>query len=243
MIFRIAAFARYLRLLLRFRGYQPKPVTLTPSYTSIPNPKRPTIVTTSYQAPESNPSVFGILSNRVAEKLPPRLELKTLKPFAIGLAIALVVVLLSFLIYQFFFNTHQELVQVSGYNWSQNVTVQEYQVVHEDSWTTHPSDAYNIDSDYRDTGRDEKIHDGYHTESYTDTCYQTETYSDTERAKVQAFNDFLVFGTVAAASLLSGTILHFLDWSAVNIAAIAPIAMVIGAVLWLGQRRRAAQAG
>jgi len=66
----------------------------------------------------------------------------------------------------------------------------------------------------------------------------TETYEDTERAKVQALNDFLVFGTVAAASLLSGTILHFLDWNAVNIAAIAPIAMVIAAVLWLAARRR-----
>ena len=40
----------------------------------------------------------------------------------------------------------------------------------------------------------------------------TETYQPEERAKVQALNDFMVFGTVALASLTSGTILHFFDW-------------------------------
>jgi predicted MFS family arabinose efflux permease len=71
----------------------------------------------------------------------------------------------------------------------------------------------------------------------------TETYEDTERAKVQALNDFLVFGTVALASLFSGAILHFLDWNAVNMAAIAPIAIIIAAVLWLSQRRRGERTG
>ncbi|MBT4463497.1 MAG: MFS transporter, partial [Rhodospirillaceae bacterium] len=60
----------------------------------------------------------------------------------------------------------------------------------------------------------------------------------TERAKVQALNNFLVFGTVAVASLFSGTILHYLDWNAVNIAAIGPVGIVIVAVLWLANHRR-----
>ncbi|MBT4218603.1 MAG: MFS transporter [Rhodospirillaceae bacterium] len=66
----------------------------------------------------------------------------------------------------------------------------------------------------------------------------TETYEETERAKVQALNNFLVFGTVAVASLFSGTILHYLDWNAVNIAAIGPVGIVIVAVLWLANHRR-----
>ena len=70
----------------------------------------------------------------------------------------------------------------------------------------------------------------------------TETYTATERGKVQALNDFLVFGTVALASLTSGTILYFLNWNAVNIAAIGPIGVAVMAALWLRLKRRAEQA-
>ncbi len=70
----------------------------------------------------------------------------------------------------------------------------------------------------------------------------TETYETAERAKVQALNDFMVFGTVAMASLTSGAILHFLDWQAVNIAAIAPITIAMAASLWLAIKRRTARA-
>lgn len=66
----------------------------------------------------------------------------------------------------------------------------------------------------------------------------TETYEPAERAKVQALNDFTVFGTVALASLTSGAVLHFLDWRAVNIAAIAPIAIAMTGSLWLAVKRR-----
>lgn len=83
------------------------------------------------------------------------------------------VILVSLLIYNVFFNTHPETAYVNGYSWSQSVTVQEFQVVHDSSWGSHPADAYNVTSDWRDTGRDEKVHDGYHTETYTDTCYET----------------------------------------------------------------------
>lgn len=67
----------------------------------------------------------------------------------------------------------------------------------------------------------------------------TETYEPAERGKVQALHDFLVFGTVTVASLTSGTILFFLDWRAVNLAAIPAIAIAMAASLWLWRSRRA----
>ena len=69
----------------------------------------------------------------------------------------------------------------------------------------------------------------------------TETYEPAELGKVQALNDFMVFGTVALASLTSGTILYFLDWNAVNFAAIGPISVAVLAALWLRLKRRAEQ--
>lgn len=67
----------------------------------------------------------------------------------------------------------------------------------------------------------------------------TETYEPSERGKVQALNDFLVFGMVTVASLTSGTILYFLDWRAVNFAAIPAIAVALIATLLLARLRRA----
>ena len=67
----------------------------------------------------------------------------------------------------------------------------------------------------------------------------TETYAPAERGKVQALNDFLVFGTVTVASLTSGTILFFLDWRAVNFVAIPAIAVAMAVTLWLWRSRRA----
>jgi len=66
----------------------------------------------------------------------------------------------------------------------------------------------------------------------------TETYQPEERAKVQALNDFMVFGTVALASLTSGTILHFFDWRTVNLAAIPPITLAAAAIIFLIIRNR-----
>jgi MFS family permease len=66
----------------------------------------------------------------------------------------------------------------------------------------------------------------------------TESYTPGEREKVQGVNDFLVFGTVALASVSSGAILHFLSWNAVQFAAFPLIAVSGGATLWLLLRRR-----
>jgi MFS family permease len=50
------------------------------------------------------------------------------------------------------------------------------------------------------------------------TTMLTECYRPSERSKVQAVNDFIVFATVAAASLASGRLLSDLGWNAVNYA-------------------------
>jgi MFS family permease len=49
------------------------------------------------------------------------------------------------------------------------------------------------------------------------TALLTECYRPSERAKVQALNDFLVFGTVAVASFGSGQLLHSAGWNGINI--------------------------
>jgi MFS family permease len=69
-----------------------------------------------------------------------------------------------------------------------------------------------------------------------------ETYRPEERAKAQAANDLLVFGAVAATSLLSGTLLYYFDWATVNVFAI-PLVLLSGAVIgWHALSQRAGQA-
>lgn len=50
-----------------------------------------------------------------------------------------------------------------------------------------------------------------------------ETHRPQERNKVQAFNDFLVFGLMAAGSFLSGQLLANFGWSAVNLVVFPPV--------------------
>jgi predicted MFS family arabinose efflux permease len=57
-----------------------------------------------------------------------------------------------------------------------------------------------------------------------------------ERNKVQSFNDFLIFGTMAAGSFSSGHVLTAYGWSAVNWIAIPPIALALAALAWRGRR-------
>jgi len=70
------------------------------------------------------------------------------------------------------------------------------------------------------------------------TALVTETYFPAERAKVQAANDFLVFGTVALASLSSGVLLQFFGWSAVNIALFPFVGIALALVTWLAFKER-----
>ncbi len=59
------------------------------------------------------------------------------------------------------------------------------------------------------------------------TALLTESYRPAERAKVQAFNDFLVFGTVAIASFGSGQLLHSVGWNGINIGMLPLVAVVL----------------
>ena len=64
-----------------------------------------------------------------------------------------------------------------------------------------------------------------------------ETHRPSERNKVQAFNDFLVFGTMALGSFSSGQLLAVYGWASVNWVVFPPVAVAL-AVLWTGARGR-----
>lgn len=70
------------------------------------------------------------------------------------------------------------------------------------------------------------------------TTMVTQCHSAGERNKVQAFNDFLVFGSMAVGSFASGKILASLGWIAVN-AVVVPFVLAAGAaLLWVIMRWR-----
>lgn len=72
------------------------------------------------------------------------------------------------------------------------------------------------------------------------TSLVTECYRPEERARVQAANDFLVFGSVAVASFSSGRLLDAGGWTAVNGLVFAPVALVLALLAWSGRSRRTA---
>ena len=72
------------------------------------------------------------------------------------------------------------------------------------------------------------------------TTLLTEAYTPEEKAKTQALNDFLVFGTVTVAVLSAGSLQHHLGWRAVNYGVMPLIGATLTAVIWLLLRRRAA---
>jgi predicted MFS family arabinose efflux permease len=72
------------------------------------------------------------------------------------------------------------------------------------------------------------------------TTMVTQCHRPEERNKVQAFNDFLIFGSMAVASFSSGQLLEYFGWAAIN-EVIFPTIFVAGALLvWLAMRKRAA---
>ncbi|MEP7030647.1 MAG: MFS transporter [Pseudolabrys sp.] len=71
------------------------------------------------------------------------------------------------------------------------------------------------------------------------TTMITHCHKPSERNKVQAFNDFLVFGSMAVSSFSSGQMLAYLGWNAIN-EAIFPTVAIAGAMLvWLVLHKRA----
>jgi MFS family permease len=74
------------------------------------------------------------------------------------------------------------------------------------------------------------------------TTMVTQCHRPNERNKVQAFNDFLIFGSMALSSFSSGQLLEYLGWRAIN-EVIFPTIFIAGALLiWLTLRKRASAA-
>src|SRR5882757_6244438 len=68
-----------------------------------------------------------------------------------------------------------------------------------------------------------------------------ETHRPQERNKVQAFNDFLVFGTMAVGSFSSGQLLANYGWSSVNLVVFPPVlfGLIVLTLASFARRRRA----
>ncbi|YBV97802.1 MFS transporter [Phyllobacteriaceae bacterium JZ32] len=76
------------------------------------------------------------------------------------------------------------------------------------------------------------------------TTMVTDTYRRSEKGKIEGLHDFLLFGTVAAASLMSGKTLTAFGWDALNwiVFPIAGACLLALAMLVMHERRRVAAA-
>ncbi len=75
------------------------------------------------------------------------------------------------------------------------------------------------------------------------TTLLTETHSIAERAKTQALNEFMVFGTAAVTSFLSGSVHHSFGWATLNLVALPAVLAGLAATLWLARRRAGYKVG
>jgi MFS family permease len=74
------------------------------------------------------------------------------------------------------------------------------------------------------------------------TSMVTRCYRPEERNKVQSFNDFLIFGSLALSSLASGKLLVSFGWEVVNGVLFPVIVIAGGLLIWLVLRDRSARA-
>ncbi|HEX3881357.1 MAG TPA: MFS transporter [Stellaceae bacterium] len=65
------------------------------------------------------------------------------------------------------------------------------------------------------------------------TTLLTRAYRPEERAKVQAFNDFMIFGISTVSSFSSGALLAGFGWATVQYAVLPAVAVATAAVVWL----------
>ena len=70
------------------------------------------------------------------------------------------------------------------------------------------------------------------------TTLLTETYFLNEKAKAQALNDFIVFGTVTLTSFSSGAVQNILGWKTINMAVIPFLILIVFANLWLRRKQK-----
>ena len=73
------------------------------------------------------------------------------------------------------------------------------------------------------------------------TAMVTDCYKPAERTRVQAMNDFLVFGAVAASSFSSGKLLSVAGWALIN-QMVFPIVGVVLVLIWWQAARNVKQA-
>jgi MFS family permease len=70
------------------------------------------------------------------------------------------------------------------------------------------------------------------------TAMVTQCHTSNERTRVQSFNDFLVFGSMAIGSFVSGNLLALYGWVVVN-GVVFPVVLIAAAMLvWLTLRNR-----
>jgi MFS family permease len=69
------------------------------------------------------------------------------------------------------------------------------------------------------------------------TTLVTETYRPEEKEKVQALNDFLIFGVVALVSFSAGEVLTTGGWDTLNIIALPVAFACLAALFWRTSRR------
>lgn len=69
------------------------------------------------------------------------------------------------------------------------------------------------------------------------TTLLTESYRPAEKAKTQAAHDFLMSGFVVISTFLSGHLFNRYGWATVNLAVVPPLAIALGALLWLQRKR------
>jgi MFS family permease len=69
------------------------------------------------------------------------------------------------------------------------------------------------------------------------TTLVTETYRAEEKEKVQALNDFLIFGVVALVSFSSGEVLIVGGWNVLNIIVLPVTLACLAALFWRTARR------
>lgn len=72
------------------------------------------------------------------------------------------------------------------------------------------------------------------------TAMVTDCHSEAERGKAQGANDFVIFGTVAAASFFAGALLHASGWQMINWLIFPAVAVILVPLLWRSGRRAGA---
>ena len=70
------------------------------------------------------------------------------------------------------------------------------------------------------------------------TAMVADSHTEEERARAQGVNDFAVFGTVAALSFFSGTLMQASGWHLINVLIFPFIAIVLAPLVWQAARRR-----